>query len=172
MAEQAFSNGEYGRSAGLVLAGGLYGVLNAMTLGEAGAITNMLRVTAGEARGVAGSVLTKGVKGGEAGSFGALDARAVVGDGLTPHHMPQAAAGRTSRAEGGALVMTQAEHEATRTYGARGARTVANEVGLTFRAVLAKDVRDVRQIVGPKYNEGLRSLLQYYRENFPELMRK
>jgi len=28
----------------------------------------------------------------------------------------------------------------------------------------------VRQIVGTKYDQGLRDLLQYYRTNFPELM--
>jgi hypothetical protein len=30
----------------------------------------------------------------------------------------------------------------------------------------------VRQIVGPKYDQGIRDLLQYYRTNFPELMSK
>ncbi len=100
------------------------------------------------------------------------DARAVVGDALTPHHMPQAALGFTSRAEGGALVMTNAEHTLTRTYFAKGVATARAEAGLSFRRVLARDVRDVRQIAGPKYDQGLRDLLQYYRTNFPELMAK
>jgi RHS repeat-associated protein len=111
-----------------------------------------------------------GVRAGEAGAFASL--RGVKGDGLTAHHMPQAAAGRLGYNEGGALVMTQAEHAATRTYGARGATTLQSDAGLSFREVLSKDIRDVRSIVGPKYNEGLSDLIDYYRQNFPELMRK
>jgi len=37
---------------------------------------------------------------------------------------------------------------------------------------LARDIRDVRQIVGPRYDPGLRDLLQYYYKNFPDLMRQ
>jgi hypothetical protein len=107
---------------------------------------------------------------GEAGRFASLDARAVVGDALTPHHMPQAALKFTSRAEGGALVMAAEEHAATRTYGALGRATARSEAGVAFRDVLARDIRDVRRIVGSKYDEGLRDLLRYYREHFPELI--
>lgn len=109
---------------------------------------------------------------GEAGRFADLAYRAVKGDKLTPHHMPQAAAGFTSRADGGSLVMTEAEHVLTRTYGFNGARTALDEVGIAFRDVLARDIRDVRNIVGSEYNQGLRNLLDYYRANFPELMKK
>jgi len=109
---------------------------------------------------------------GEAGQFASLDARGVVGDALTPHHMPQAALGFTSREEGGALVMTSSEHALTRTYSGKGVATARAEAGLPFRQVLARDIRDVRQLVGPKYDQGIRDLLQYYRTNFPELMAK
>ena len=94
----------------------------------------------------------------------------MVGDGLTPHHMPQAALEFTSRAEGSALVMTEAEHALTRTYFGKGAATARADAGLSFRQVLASDIRDVRQIVGSKYDQGLRDLLQYYRVNFPSLI--
>jgi len=57
---------------------------------------------------------------GEAGRFGDLDARGIVGDDLTPHHMPQAARGFTPYADGGALVLPRAEHMLTRTYAGRG----------------------------------------------------
>jgi hypothetical protein len=60
-------------------------------------------------RGVAAGGAKGGVVAGEAGRFSALEARA-VGDTLTPHHMPQVRLGFTSRAEGGALVMTAEEH--------------------------------------------------------------
>lgn len=95
-----------------------------------------------------------------------------MGDALTPHHMPQVALGFTSRAEGGALVMTAEEHAMTRTYGVLGRITARQEAGMSFRDVLARDIRDVRQIVGPKYDAGLRDLLKYYWHNFPDLMSK
>ena len=108
---------------------------------------------------------------GEAGRFGDLAARRVIGDNLTPHHMPQAALRFTSRADGGALVMRNSEHSLTRTYKGRGAATARADAGLSFRDALARDIRDVRRIVGPTYDQGLRSLLSYYYENFPNLMK-
>ena len=68
--------------------------------------------------------------------------------------------------------MTQAEHVATRTYGFKGVGTLQSDAGLSFRDVLARDIRDVRSIVGLKYNEGLRTLADYYRRKFPDLMGK
>ena len=59
-----------------------------------------------------------------------------------------------------------------RTYGFSGAVTAVEDAGKAFRDVLAKDIKDVRNIVGNAYNQGLQSVLQYYRENFPNLMKK
>lgn len=101
------------------------------------------------------------VKAGEGGKFGDLDARGVKGDGLTPHHMPQAAAGYTSRADGGALVLPQSEHYLTRTYGFKGAITKAQEAGLPFRDALARDISDIRKIAGSKYDEGIKDVINY-----------
>ncbi|MFP1982358.1 RHS repeat-associated core domain-containing protein, partial [Lonsdalea quercina] len=112
------------------------------------------------------------VKAGEGGRFGDLSARGVKGDELTPHHMPQAAAKYTSRADGGALVIPQSEHYLTRTYGFKGAVTAKQEVGLPFRQALYRDISDMRKIAGSKYNEGIRDLLTYYKTNFPDLMAK
>jgi len=64
------------------------------------------------------------------------------------------------------------EHVLTRTYGALGAITARQEAGLSFRVVLGRDLRDVRQIVGPKYDQGLRDLIEYYRTNYPELLKR
>ena len=72
----------------------------------------------------------------------------------------------------GRLMMTEAQHQATRTYGFRGALTVNQEAGMSFRDVLARDIRDVRGIAGSQHNDGLRGLTDYYRNNFPELMLK
>ena len=109
---------------------------------------------------------------GEAGRFSALDVRAVTGDQLTPHHMPQAAAHFTSRGEGGALALPHEEHVLTRTYGVRGRAIARAEAGVPFRQVLTRDIRDVRRIAGGKYNKGLRELLAYSRENFSAFMDK
>jgi hypothetical protein len=123
-------------------------------------------------RGVAAGVGKQPVAAGEAGRFADLASRRVVGDGLTPHHVPQAALGFTSRAEGGALMVTHNEHALTRTFGGRGLATAKAEGGLPFRQVLARDIRDIRQVAGTKYDAGIRSLLQYYRDNHPTLISK
>jgi RHS repeat-associated protein len=112
------------------------------------------------------------LRAGEAGRFGDLDARTVVGDDLTPHHMPQRALGYTSPEDGGALMMTHAEHAQTRTFLGRGARTAVQDAGKPFRDVLAADIQDVRSIVGSRYNEGLQALIDYYKTDFPHLMAK
>ncbi|MDP2311520.1 MAG: SpvB/TcaC N-terminal domain-containing protein [Pseudomonadota bacterium] len=109
---------------------------------------------------------------GEGGKFSALDARRVKGDALTPHHLPQVAAEFTARADGGALVMQDVEHALTRTFAGRGAATARAEAGMSFRAVLARDIVDVRGIVGTKYNQGLLDVIAYYRTNYPGLMQR
>jgi len=45
-----------------------------------------------------------------------------------------------------------AEHAMTRTFAARGIATAKAEAGMAFRTVLARDIQDVRGIVGSKYN--------------------
>jgi hypothetical protein len=150
--------------------------VGAATYGAAGAVGTVAR--AGEAGAETATAQTAGaessgaLRAGEAGSFPELRARGAVGDDITPHHMPQAAAGYTSYGEGGALAMEQGEHALTRTYRARGAQTLKADADLTFRQVLAKDIWDVRSIVGSEYNSGLLDLIDYYRTNFPELMAK
>lgn len=109
-------------------------------------------------------------KPGQAGAFDSF--KGVVGDKLTPHHMPQAAQGFTPYEKGGALVMHEAEHMLTRTFRGKGAQTLITEAGLGFRDILAKDIWDVKKIVGTKYNPGLKDLLTYYRKSFPKLMYK
>ncbi len=86
--------------------------------------------------------------------------------------MPQAALGFTSYSDGGALVVTSAEHELTRTFGYKGAQTAIDEAGMSFRNVLARDLHDIRGIAGSRYNHGSLDLLDYDRANFPNLMSK
>ncbi len=68
--------------------------------------------------------------------------------------------------------MAEAEHSLTRTFAGRGIATARAEANVLFRDALARDIRDVRQIVGPKYDAGLRQLLDYYYKNFPELIKR
>jgi hypothetical protein len=87
--------------------------------------------------------------------------------------MPQAALKFTSRADGGALVIKQlTEHPLTRTFFGKGAATAAREVGMAFRDVLARDMRDIRSLFGSRYDQGLRNLLRYYYESFPNLIKR
>ena len=109
---------------------------------------------------------------GEAGSYGRLQARSVTGDRIALHHMPAKSYGYTSPNSGGALAMHDYEHALTRTYKGRAVSALRADQGLSFRQVLAKDIMDVRNIVGSKYNGGLRGLIRYYRQNYPGLMSK
>ena len=109
---------------------------------------------------------------GQAGRFGFLDDRAKDYDHLTPHHMPQHALGFLPHRDGGAIVMSHADHRLTRTFGAYGRKTKMNDAGLSFRDVLAKDIRDLRSKFGSKYNCGIRDLLDHYNTEQQELMKK
>ena len=109
---------------------------------------------------------------GRAGSFAELKALDVVGDELTPHHMPQAALDFTSREAGGAIMLPFDEHFLTRTYAYNGKVLAQQEAEVPFRTVLAWDIRDLRGTAGSKYDQGIQDLLQYYRKTFPQLMCK
>lgn len=99
---------------------------------------------------------------GDAGAFG--DLGGIVGDGLTPHYMPQDALNFLPRNKGGALVMPHAEHIQTRTYGPRGRVTKAADAGRPFEDVFKDDIADVRRIAGNKYDAGLQKLIEYYKK--------
>ncbi|MFC1432645.1 polymorphic toxin-type HINT domain-containing protein [Streptacidiphilus sp. N1-3] len=110
----------------------------------------------------------KVVKENDGGRFGDLSP-GPPGDGLTAHHMPQDAMHYLDRNEGGSVVMTQADHELTRTYSGRGGVTKIQDAGLPFRQVLAMDLWDMRRIGqlshgDPGYfNKGISQMMAYYR---------
>ncbi|MGW6548250.1 hypothetical protein ACWGBH_36190, partial [Streptomyces massasporeus] len=110
----------------------------------------------------------KTVQENQGGRFGDLSP-GQPGDGLTAHHMPQDALHHLPRQDGGAVVMTQADHELTRTYGGRGGATKRRDAGLPFRTVLAMDIWDMRRIGQLRHNDpgyfnkGIREMLAYYR---------
>lgn len=107
---------------------------------------------------------------GEAGRFADLDARAALGDDLTPHHVPQQGLGFLPRRDGGAIVMHKVDHEQTRTFGAKGRFTKVQDAALSFREAVAKDIVDLRRKFGTKYDQGIRGLLEYYRRRHPNLI--
>ncbi|MCC6552143.1 MAG: hypothetical protein IT372_03850, partial [Polyangiaceae bacterium] len=163
---QAIENDDY-RAAGAA------GVKTAiMTIATIAGAAGELKALSARAPAGAASSLRGPVTPGEAGRFGDFTSRNMVGDHLTPHHMPQAALKFTNRADGGALVMRQSEHELTRTFGGKGLATARADAGLSFREALARDVRDVRRIVGTRYDQKIRDLLNYYYGNFPDLMKR
>jgi hypothetical protein len=130
-------------------------------------------VTVAVAASAGGGVSRAGtLKPGDAGRYGDLVRAGRTGDNLTPHHMPQAALGFTTAADGGAMALPHAEHVLTRTYGAAGRATARAEGGMPFRDVLARDFRDIRSNFGSRYNQGLRDVSTYYRDNFPQLIRR
>jgi RHS repeat-associated protein len=105
----------------------------------------------------------------DAGRFGDLNP-GKPGDGLEAHHMPQDALGYSTRDDGGAIVISRADHKLTRTYGTKGAITKAAEKGLPFKTVLQRDIDDLRgvgqsQHGDPDYfNSGIAKLLNYYKK--------
>ncbi|MFS8071076.1 MAG: RHS repeat domain-containing protein, partial [Byssovorax sp.] len=109
---------------------------------------------------------------GEGGRFGGLDDRADPGDLLTPHHMPQNKLGHLPRRDGGAIIMEEADHQLTRTFGSKGKQTAKQDIGLSFREALAKDIRDIKLKFGSKYDQAIRDMLDYYKREQPELMKK
>ena len=167
----AMSAGGFVADAGIITAPAkkiVLGIASRMVMKDASQILLQRIITEAAADGATKSPLLAG----QAGRFSVLESRAVVGDSLTPHHMPQAALDFTSRSEGGAIMVPQSEHVLTRTYGFGGAQLATEEAAVPFRKVLSRDIRDLRSISGSKYNQGLLDLLEYYRENFPALIAK
>lgn len=113
-----------------------------------------------------------GVAVGEVGSYSSLVYKQAINDGLQLHHMPQKALGFTSASEGAAIALTNAEHAATRNFAGKGISVARADADLSFRQVLYLDIQDIRKIAGNKYNAGMKEIIEYYRKNFPELMKK
>ncbi|MEG2740630.1 RHS repeat domain-containing protein, partial [Clostridium sp.] len=80
------------------------------------------------------------------------------------HHIPQNAYMKkigVSRNKGPAVLMKKSEHLSTRTYGGRGKKAMIEDKNLNARQRLAKDIKDVRRIVGRKYNKALLKSIKY-----------
>lgn len=78
--------------------------------------------------------------------------------------MPQNAFDKTiglSRNDGPALLMSKEDHALTRTFAGRGKATMIEDVGLSARQRMAKDLWDIKNQFGTKYNEGIKQMLEY-----------
>lgn len=148
-------------------------------LGDMGGVSESHIVPEGETGAVRsegavpdGSRSRKPLVEGKVGRFGDLDARRVKGDGLTPHHMPQAAQRFTSREDGAAVMMRTGQHEQTRSFFGAGRILLQQEEGLPFRSVLARDLWDYHQIEPQRARDVIPAVLEYYRANIPQLIAK
>ena len=80
------------------------------------------------------------------------------------HHMPQNAYSKTigrSLGNGPALGMSKADHDLTRTFRSRGARTNRLEATLSGRERFDRDLLDIKLLFGDKYDQGLNEMLNY-----------
>jgi hypothetical protein len=68
--------------------------------------------------------------------------------------------------------MDHEDHVRTRSYGGRGNISRREDEGLSFRSKLTKDIWDIRGINNLKYRRGLLDLINWCRENHPELLEK
>ncbi|WP_139490061.1 RHS repeat domain-containing protein [Brevibacillus dissolubilis] len=103
------------------------------------------------------------------GKFGDVDK--VKGPNEVGHHIPQNAYNKTqgvSRNNGPAVKMTKVDHAQTRTFAGKGKKTMKEDAGLNARQRLAKDVWDVKDLYGKKYNEGLKEAVQYGKKLYPK----
>jgi hypothetical protein len=128
-----------------------------------------------------GKVVSKGtksvLKAGDVGSYEDLVKLGRKGDNLTPNHMPQNALGFLPTKKGGAIAMPGGLHAKTRTFGGKGKRTARVDSGVPFREVLAKDLYDLRSITRNRrerilYNRSGLNLIRWYRQYYPQLMKK
>lgn len=92
------------------------------------------------------------------------DVDATRGADEVGHHMPQNAYNKTigiSRNDGPALLMSKEDHALTRSFAGRGKATMKEDIGLSARQRMAKDLWDIKNKFGTKYNEGIKQMLEY-----------
>ena len=90
------------------------------------------------------------------------------------HHMPQNAYDKIigiSRSDGPALLMSKEDHALTRTFAGRGKATMREDIGLSARQRMAKDLWDIKNKFGKKYNEGIKQMLDYAK-TLPEFQKQ
>ena len=105
------------------------------------------------------------------GSFKDVDA--TRGPDEVGHHMPQDAYNKTigvSRNDGPALLMSREDHALTRSFAGRGKATMKEDIELSARQRMAKDLWDIKNKFGTKYNEGIKQMLEYI-ETLPEFQK-
>lgn len=117
-----------------------------------------------------GASVHNGLCPGLVGRYDVLTKAGSTWDQLTAHHMPQAALRHTARAEGCAIVLTETDHQLTRTYFDKGRQLAIDEADEHFRTVLGRDLRDLRRLFGTRYVAQIKAVIEYYRVNHPNLI--
>ena len=91
------------------------------------------------------------------------------------HHMPQNAFMKKElgvpRDNGPALLMSQKDHELTRTFKWKGAMTMKTDAGLNARQRMLLDIIDIKKNFGRKYNKGMLEAIRYAK-TLPEFTKK
>ena len=103
------------------------------------------------------------------GSFSSVNKGKTAGN--VAHHIPQNAYNRTigvSRGKGPAVLMTNTDHSATRTFAGRGKASMKKDSNLSARQRLATDVMDVKRHTGRKYNDGLKKAVRHGQSIYPK----
>ena len=83
------------------------------------------------------------------------------------HHMPQNAYNKrkgVSLSDGSALLMTNEDHALTRTFKANGIKSMKEDINLDAEGRLIRDILDIREKFGNKYDEGLIEVINYFKD--------
>jgi hypothetical protein len=109
---------------------------------------------------------------GDTGRYGDLQSQS-VNDGLELHHMPAKSVLERfgiQAADGFAVAIDQATHEATWTYKYGARRVVALTSNLSFRDILSLDLRSYAAAGGPRAASVAREAIEYWTRVAPHLM--
>lgn len=70
---------------------------------------------------------------------------------------------KTSRNDGGAILMEKADHALTRTHGYKNSKLIVQEKTLSFEDMLKRDIKDITDNFGNKYDKSIANMLEYYK---------
>lgn len=88
---------------------------------------------------------------------------------LEIHHMPSTKYITSNnyskdKWDGIAIVIDKSDHYKTRTFGGNAKKAYAEDMNLSYKEVLYKDIRDIRNIAGTKYDKGIMEALRLARD--------
>lgn len=106
--------------------------------------------------------------GGRYGSIKSALNGSLLKNDLEVHHMPSTkyliSNGISSKNDGLAIVINKFDHYKTRTHGNKHKKAYEEDVNLSYKEVLYKDIRDIRSIAGNKYDKAIMEVLRHARD--------